>query len=283
MPSVDPRLLLLAACLLLTLGCPDPAPQHETPTPDAAPSPQPSPPPPDASLPLESYLEAGVPAPDRSWSGADTARAASALTKLAQANPRQLPRYESPRSGALFSRLVAADNLDLYRNTSLAIEQRLGQGIECLQATNELLKTYAASFNGGGVGGAELIELMGMQLRVLSVMFDMVDEFLPTLDREAADYSVRMRGLARMKNGFAQMVSGCLMTLTEREVYSAAELKRFARYLREILPGLSSKLSAAGRQETLVRLRGIIAEEREASLKTELERLLQELEAQAGR
>ena len=68
---------------------------------------------PDRSLGIEAYVQAGIPAPDRQWSGKDYQVAAAILRQISTPNFSRLPRVDSPASGQLFSRSVAPGNLDI--------------------------------------------------------------------------------------------------------------------------------------------------------------------------
>src|SRR5687768_13419983 len=69
----------------------------------------------DHSLPADKYIELGLPSYDRTWSGPEMTAAANALRSIAATSPQQLPRLNSGRSGAVFARIMAPDNLDFLR------------------------------------------------------------------------------------------------------------------------------------------------------------------------
>ena len=96
--------------------------------------------------------------------------------------------------------------------------------------------------------------MTGAFLRFLVVELELVDEFAPTLDKEDPTYAVRMQGLEQMKLGLAQMVTGLLVTLTERDRYRSSELVRLLGYMQETLPVIAPHLPAATRAGTVVRL-----------------------------
>jgi hypothetical protein len=85
-------------------------------------------------------------------------------------------------------------------------------------------------------------------------MLKCVDEFVPTIRPDDPKYAVRMHGLETMKQGLATTVGGCLQTLTERDIYTTAELLRLVGYLQETFPSIIPHLPADSQQETRVRL-----------------------------
>lgn len=228
----------------------------------------------DKSLTLIDYIQAGMPAHDRSWSGADMTRAANILVAIARKDVGQLPRYQSQRSGEAFERLTADDNLGFYRNRSLPIEQRLPDALNYMESSNQIHKSYLAAFNQHAVGDSELVELTGAQLRLSVVMIHLVNEFLPTLDKDDPTYPVRMKGLEGMKNGMAIIVAGSLQTLTESHAYRTSELKRLVGYMQDTFPDILRELPAGTRSETLVRLQTFLDDPKMQHLKPELAALL---------
>ncbi len=137
----------------------------------------------DRSLTLGEYIKAGMPAYDREWSGEDMARAAVVLTGIAEKDPGHLPRYESEKSGELFGRLTEP-GLGMYRDRSLPVQSRIVDLLTYMESTNPILKLYyAAAVEKQAVGGSELVEVMGAQLRVVVVMMELLDAFYQPLTR----------------------------------------------------------------------------------------------------
>ena len=131
----------------------------------------------DQSLSPDDYLEAGMPAHDRVWSGKDMAKVSAVLREIAQKNASHLPRRDSRQSGEVFARITADENLILYRNRSLPIEMRLPEASTYMHSSNELFMLYLSAYARQAVGDAELLELMGAQLRLMVVMVQLMDEF----------------------------------------------------------------------------------------------------------
>jgi hypothetical protein len=91
-----------------------------------------------------------------------------------------------------------------------------------------------------------------------------------------------MDGVRNMKEGLATTVAGCLTTLQEKNVYRTEVLVRFAGSLSTHLPFLVDHLTPKSRQEVHVRLRELIAAERDTALKQALEELLTAIESQSS-
>ncbi len=232
----------------------------------------------DTSLTLEAYRDAGMPAHERRWSGADMTRAANALSAITQADAGKLPRLESPRSGLLFARMTSEENLDLLRNQSLPIDQRLPDALTFMQGSSAILKLYLASFHKDGTGSTELIEIYGAQLQLWVVITEILNAFIPTLNKNDLTYEVRMQGLEKFREGLEMAVAGTLQTLTERTGYSTAELKRLLGFMQQTYPDLLPVLPPGSRQEAIVRLQSFGKDPAMADLNPELARLADQVE-----
>ena len=208
----------------------------------------------DESLTSDEYIRHGLPAPDREWSGNDMQQAEKVLTVLVQAGNRNLPRFQSERSGEVFSRLTSARNLGMLRDRSLPLGIRFPQGLAYFQSGNQIFKLYVAARLTNEVSDSELVEFAGAILRVTVVMLDLVDEFLPTIKKEDPTYQVRMDGVKTMKLGLAGIVAGGLQTLTDIERDRDSELLRLVDYMQETFPLIVPRLPPGSRTETMLRL-----------------------------
>jgi hypothetical protein len=208
----------------------------------------------DESLTPEDYIALGLPAYDRDWSGEDMARAKKILGTVAQKGYQQLPRYKSTRSERVFSRLTSPANLVFYKSRDLPVSTRMVEANKYFEANNGILKVYFAGFLKDEVGDGEIIELLEMQLRTSVVLLELIDEFIPTLNKDDPSYQVRMQGLERVKKGLAGLIAANLQTLTERENYRKSELVRLVGYMKETFPVLVPQLPPGARLESLLRL-----------------------------
>ncbi len=211
----------------------------------------------DQSLTPDEYIQLGLPAHDRSWSVEEMMRAVKVLTSLSQKDPRHLPRYRSERSGRVFDRITAAQNLQRFKSLPLPLEQRVARSANFLQTINQLFVLYLTSFAKKATGDSEVVELTGALYRTTVVMVDLFNEFLMTLSQDDPSYKDRMAGLEQMKQGLATMVSGGLDMLTAKDL-RATELARLIGYMHDTFPALVPQLPPGSRAETLVRLENMV-------------------------
>tara|TARA_B100000530_G_C15675035_1_gene375813 strand:+ start:100 stop:399 length:300 start_codon:yes stop_codon:yes gene_type:complete len=84
--------------------------------------------------------------------------AAIALTMIAEEDKRHLPRFESKNSGKLLERIVADENLDFYRDKSIALDQRFMPAVDVSQSINHIMKLYLVAGSEKATGGDELVD-----------------------------------------------------------------------------------------------------------------------------
>jgi hypothetical protein len=278
--------VLVAATAIFLNACdrdsstaaPGPSPAGAIPSPNPTTAPNPVA---DRSLSADEYIALGMPAYDRVWTGQDMSTSASRLQALATTAPQQLPRFNSSRSGPMFARIVARDNLDFFRSRSLPLASRFPQAIEYVESLNAILKVYLSASAANQVTSDDLIELMGAELRAIQVGLELVDEFLPTLSKDDPKYPVRMAGLDRMRQGLAGVVAGVITTLTEDQVYRVDARSKLLGYCRETFPSIVPKLSAPSRSEVLRRLDELVEDARVRDLRPQLISLRDELRGAA--
>jgi hypothetical protein len=225
---------------------------------------------PDRSLSARAYAELGAPDHERVWSGDDMKRMSRALTRVFVDDPAGLPRFESSQSGAVFARLCAADNLELYERRSLPPVVRMTQMVEYVQASNRILRLYLAAFERGRVDGREMVELFGHQLRTQAAMLTLLREFLPALDPSDPSQAAQVQDLDQMRDGLESMATGLLDIIDEQDAYSSADRRRLLMYMEETLPALVVQLPPASQQRLIRRIDAMSTRPRTSDLAAEL-------------
>lgn len=208
----------------------------------------------DQSLTGDQYIALGIPASDRTWMGEDMKTAAEVLVSLAAEHPEQLPRFESSRSGAVFARIISADNLKLFREQQLPLESRFPDGLAYMQSHGSILSTYLKVFLKHQCSENEMMELMGSNLRGFHMILDLVDEFWPTLSKDDPSYPARVRGMEQMRSGLGNVVNGSITTLTEDQTYSLAVRLKLLKTCREEFPAIVTRLGHSSQVEVQQRL-----------------------------
>jgi hypothetical protein len=209
----------------------------------------------DRSLSVEEYTKLGMAPVDRPWSGNEMATAGIVIQGKLQFNHlEELPRYQSPRTGAIFARLTSVENLAYFKDKNQPLDPRFPQALNYSTGLLRILVVYVDARAKGFVGDREMVEVSGHTLRFLVVMRGLSDEFLPTLDKNDDKYANRMAALAQLKRGVNGQLTGVLDTLAASQTppnpqLSRAERLRLLGYLKETLPDLFDFLPLPDRED----------------------------------
>jgi hypothetical protein len=235
---------------------------------------------PASSLGTKDFLDRGVPSPDRAWSAKDYSAATGALRGL---KPDAYPLRGDPKSGPVFARFVADDNLAFSRNAKMPLDTRLPEAVEALGASRSLAGVYLEAFQKGAPLGPETLALFQYLFSEADAVLDLADAFILTLDPTDPKYAVRMQGAAKVVSGIGEMARGAVMTLAEKTAYSLADLRSFAEGLRSSMPKLVARLDAEHRQEILDELTSARDAETDPGLKASIGELLRVVQAEPSK
>ncbi len=233
----------------------------------------------DQSLTGEEYSRRGLPAWDRAWSGEDMQRAWRVLKQIADENPLRLPRFQSPKSGEIFARMIAAENSNPLKDPSLSVQKKMEIVVPLLTANAEILKLYGLAQARGITFDSEFVELIGTNFDLFEITLTVIEEFIPTLDPNDPTYSVRMGGLRKMRSGLVTSISGCLQIVTESDEYRLTERQKLVVYLRRSLPGILPHLDDAQRKTIADRLEKMRTDSTLEQLQPGLSQLAEEVSA----
>jgi hypothetical protein len=226
----------------------------------------------DKLLSVQQYSELGVPACDREWSGYDMARAQQALARLARRERQSLPRFESERSGAVFARMTARDNLNLYKNRSLPLDARISQLLMHFRATNGIIGLYLSAAKAGESYNCEMVECFNSQKRASVLLFDLADELMLTLDKSDPASARRMVELKSVKGRTAELDMDSLQWL--HEPFDAGTHARLIETMIEIGPRIAPELPLAFRQELIAQVECYLEDPKLAEHRDQLLQLL---------
>jgi hypothetical protein len=227
----------------------------------------------DKSLPIKDYRELGLPAQDAKWGGTEMEQASKVLSALGKKDLGQLPRYQSKQSGEVFARITSADNLAYFRKQDVPVATRMPQAITFYTSQNQILVVYLNGYLKKKTGTGELIELMGAMSRSSLMLFEVSEEFLPTIPKDDPNLKARLAGLDKMRMGLAQFIQGTLQTITEKSTYSLAEQRRLIGYAKETFPGLWSRMTAGGQLDMSKKLEEMTKDDGLKDIQAELKEL----------
>lgn len=224
------------------------------------------------------FVESGVPSPTREWYGQEYTHTAELLT----AGGVALPTYDGADGEKIFLRMISVENFSLARDLSLPLDRRMGDAIAMQQAANAMMKKYAAEATRGAKLNREMAELLAFSLRMCTVMFTLVDEFLPTIKHDDK-YQIRIDGLRKMKMGMEGLFAAAEQTLGEKDFYTDADIRVLLRAMGETIPAFNREFSSDFRVELRGRLKKRVPEFQSPDEKKILELMQTELKAQSAK
>jgi hypothetical protein len=175
------------------------------------------------------FLEAGVPATSRVWTGPDYTRAVEVLS----AGKVSLPRFGDPQGAALLDRITSTENLSLQRNKNVELSLRLQDFLQVQQGATKLLSLYV---NAKDLDyRPELTRIAAFILHSSAQGVDLAQEFTPTIPKDDT-YATRMEGLKKMNDGLTRVFVGTEQMLSERNNLAPDDLSILLEAMAATLP-----------------------------------------------
>jgi hypothetical protein len=138
-----------------------------------------------------------------------------------------------------------------------------------MDGAKSIMMLYVRAANAGEKVEKELADLLVFQLAVTSSAIGLIEEFIPTIPKDEK-YKTRMEGFAQMKSGLATILDGAITSLSERKLYSNESVARMVRGIREYYPRFASILPQTTKAEFRLKIRNMLAEEKNPDVKREL-------------
>jgi hypothetical protein len=184
------------------------------------------------------FLDAGIPATSREWTGKDYARAKEILASGVTPLP-----YLSDKDGArLFERMTALENFSFHRNRTVPLQMRLEDYFHLLNNANSIMKMYFFKSPGGRKEHAELARLLGFMVQAVAEGVVLADEFLPTVAKDEK-YETRMAGMRQMRSGLTTVLVGAELSLTEDNGFTSEDRSILLNAMAAALPKLKASLT----------------------------------------
>jgi hypothetical protein len=225
----------------------------------------------DESLDAAAYASLGIPSADEPWSVDDYRAAIAVLDSIAKATPNALPQYGSPRSGALFARIVAINNAHGV-DPSLTDDARLDSVVLLTQEFNGLLGVYTQAGAQGMVFDNELAELLGYALSTADSIAAMVTRVIVAGGQGEILKDTAHESLTQMRSGLAMTAVGAVRMLGVMEPLTTSALRldarrRLARHIGAHVPAIATLLTPGGRGEVRAQLGRVLGVEKDAEVR----------------
>ncbi len=199
---------------------------------------------------VDDFTKAGL-VLDKPWTAADFDQALTVLRDATTDHRERLPRFQGPKSGAVFAKLIA----DLPDDSGNPIADRFAAHVQHYGAVNQISKLYMQ--NALDAPTREWIELMGSIMREAAMLSTSADAFMATIPADDPSREARLDGLAKMRDGYGMMLLGSLLVTDQLRVPEADRVA-LAEHVAVAMPTLFRVAPAATQaqlRETLGKLR----------------------------
>ena len=227
----------------------------------------------DVSLSLDKYVAAGVPAIDKPWGIAEYQAASNGILKLGS-KWEALPRFESERSGALFNRMVSAENLKFLSDTAITPEKKMQLATDLMTHSVALLQNYLANRS---LYNREVVESLGLVIRLNMVKLQAMQAYVGSLDKTDPKYQKLADELHVLREGLSEFVRIALNPVEDWRTNPTSCRIRMCDILMDILPEMLMAASPEIQGEATEQVAMLAARETELRVKTAITKLKNQL------
>ena len=193
----------------------------------------------------DKYVEAGMPAASREWSGLDYARAYETIAS----GRVSLPRFSETQGARVLERMTSIENFSFHRNRGIPLQTRMEDYLRLMKGANSVLKLYyATSVNKNEKLYTEMARLLAFMLHVSALGVELVDEWIPTIPRDDK-YATRLAALRRLNSDLMTVFVGAEISISERDHYSPDDLSVILDAMAITLPRLKKAFAQDYRLE----------------------------------
>jgi len=218
------------------------------------------------------YLEAGIPASDRQWNGVDYLEAADKFSK----GIVDLPTMADKEGTALFKRIVSVSNLELCKGKTTSPEIKIKTYMGILAGAQKIFIMYIEKRKYSEKMNDEISAFSSFILDAAVVGENVVNEFIPTIPKNDANYDKRMAGISKVGDAFTQIFVAAERSLSDTN-FTSSNINTIAIAMSRTLPVLKSRFSANFKEELKIKLTSRYKEATDATLKNVLNAMINEL------
>jgi hypothetical protein len=197
-----------------------------------------------AQAEVNRFLDAGIPAASRPWSGADYER----TFKVLSSGSVPLPQWADRPGRAVLMRMTSPDNFSLHRNRSLPFQVRMEDYLKLQQNANAVGKLYLAPAAKNNGSTKEVAQFLAFSLYLSEVGVELMDEFLPTIPKDDR-YAARMNGVKQFYEGLTTVFVGAELALAKDKGLAGDDRSEILRAMAQTLPRVKKTFSPEYRVE----------------------------------
>ncbi|OWK42361.1 hypothetical protein FRUB_04439 [Fimbriiglobus ruber] len=197
-----------------------------------------------------------MPAHDRVWDADDMERAGNVLSRLCEERGYYLlPKYDSERSAMIFKRITDPENTACFTDDSLSFEKRFQNLRKFLNGRVKISRLYESALKTKDTHKIEYVEDMGSEMRFLPQLFDLLEDFMDSLNENDPAMRSWCKRQKEMENyAIKELVVHLIDELAEPEQFHKAEFQRLVGYMHETMPKYFKRLPKEHREFLIGRL-----------------------------
>lgn len=209
----------------------------------------------DLSLTPEVYQEMGLPDPASTWNYEDYKEACIALNNIKAIKPFSLPRKDSKRSGAVFSRITNPENLVFVQDESLTLNERAYRIQHYVDIQGCFVTVYTESDNSEQYYHRELIDLYIFGLTIAQEMLDLGQLINESVEEEALEMQYAYQSIRRL---YLTMVMFILENQQKSWFFAEEDMVRLSNFLANSIMINREWIEDEPAREIKIRLKKII-------------------------
>jgi hypothetical protein len=229
----------------------------------------------DFSMTVKEYAAKGMPDINRPWSEQDLMKAHIALGSVRTKSFNSLPRKESSKSGAVFSRITGRDNLSFLNDSSIALRDKAYRIQTMASFINEISRMYTDNLKPEQYYNEELIEVFIYEIYVREKMLELAEKIMNS--KEPGDISMG-RGRQSIVNGYVNLITTLIRNQEKTKAFSTRELKRLNSEVATSISKNIRFLDAGSKQKISDEIKSITEKNRSGFIREDYVNVLKALD-----
>jgi len=218
----------------------------------------------DYSLTVQEYTAKGMPDPDKPWSVNNYFKAHITLGTLKIYNPKSLPRKQSKKSGAVFSRIVNKEILLFFDDPGLPLSSRAMEIMQFARLQNDLIGMYSYLSDSVKYYTEELPDIYIFALSVQDKKLEIAGKIMNSSEERDIEFQ---SGLPTVVYNYLNIIKIILGEQVKSKVYRMEDLERLSLEVSRSLAQNHKFILPADREALITMIKSIIENSPSGSIK----------------
>jgi hypothetical protein len=211
----------------------------------------------DYSLTVQEYMAKGMPDPETSWSVNNYFKAHITLGTLKIYNPKSLPRKQSRKSGAVFSRIVNKEILKFFDDPGLPLASRAMEIMQFARLQNDLIGMYSYLSDSVKYYTEELPDIYIFALGVQDKKLEIAGKIMNSSEQRDIEFQ---SGLPTVVYNYLNIIKVILGEQVKSKLYHLEDLERLSLEVSRSLDQNHKFILPADREALTTQIKNTIEE-----------------------